>query len=55
MTYCTECGKECELVAEDEGIGAYEYWGAKGVDIRWVTYSKCCEAAVTDTEPEEDE
>jgi hypothetical protein len=39
----------------DEGIGSYEYWGAKGVDIRLVEVSPCCEADVLDEPPEGDE
>lgn len=53
--YCTACKQECEVEVIDEGIGAYEYWGAKGVDIRLVEQSQCCEADVTDEPPEEDE
>ena len=55
MTYCTHCKRECDTITVDEGIGAYEYWGAKGVDIRLVTYSDCCEAEVTEAAPEPDE
>ena len=38
----------------DEGIGSYEYWGAKGVDIQLVEVSDCCGEEVTDELPEED-
>ena len=34
----------CRL--EDTGIGAYEYWGAKGVDTRMELLSDCCGAEV---------
>lgn len=27
---------ELELELIDDGIGAYEYWGAKGKDVNWV-------------------
>lgn len=53
--YCAECGEECTATVIDEGIGAYEYWGAKGVDIRLVEVSPCCEAEVLDEPPEGDE
>lgn len=53
--YCTACKKECVVYVVDEGIGAYEYWGAKGVDVRLVPYSSCCDAEVTEEAPEEDE
>jgi len=53
--YCTACKDSCVVRVEDEGIGAYEYWGAKGVDVRLVLYSSCCDADVTTDPPEEDE
>jgi hypothetical protein len=28
---CQHCGKEAIVVQRDFGIGAYEYWGSKGV------------------------
>lgn len=36
---CTSCGKDAVIVQRDFGIGAYEYWGSKGVhrDMR-----DCC-------------
>ena len=51
--YCHECHQECSLNWEDEGIGAYEYWGATGVDENWQASSDCCEAKVTDNPPDE--
>lgn len=53
--YCSDCGKECVAGYIDEGIGSYEYWGAKGVDIRLSEVSDCCEAEVLDEPPEGDE
>jgi hypothetical protein len=53
--YCACCGKECTATVIDEGIGHYEYWGAKGVDIRLSEVSDCCEAEVLDEPPEEEE
>lgn len=41
---CEECGKPCKVVNVDFGIGAYEYWGAKGNDVRIEAVSDCCEA-----------
>lgn len=55
LYFCTECKQECDVRYEDEGIGAYEYWGDKGVDTKWVGYSDCCEADVTTDYPEEDD
>lgn len=43
---CTECELPCEAKVMDLGIGAYEYWGEKGVDSRPETVSTCCEARV---------
>ena len=42
---CEACGKEANFKIEDFGIGAYEFWGAKGThhDYQWI--SECCEAA----------
>jgi hypothetical protein len=53
--YCTFCNEECEVNIVDEGIGAYEYWGSKEVDIKLVEVSACCGEDVTDELPEEDE
>ena len=53
--YCSYCNQECEVEVVDEGIGAYEYWGATGVDVRLVEVSSCCGEDVTDEPPEEDE
>jgi len=52
--YCTFCNEECAVDVVDEGIGSYEYWGAKGVDIRLVEVSACCGEDVTDEPSEED-
>ena len=49
-TYCGECGKECEVLWEDVGIGAYEYWGQKGRDVQIVPFSDCCEGEVFEDE-----
>ena len=53
--YCCECKEACSVRWEDEGIGSYEYWGAKGIDVDWQAYSDCCDASVTDEDPGEDE
>lgn len=36
---CDSCGKDAVIIQRDFGIGAYEYWGSKGVhrDMR-----NCC-------------
>lgn len=47
---CKNCGEECSIVAIDEGIGHYEYFGAKGYDSRIVHGSDCCECDVVDEE-----
>lgn len=45
---CSQCGDVTEGYFTDLGIGAYEYWGSKGVDtdIRFV--SRCCDASMTE-------
>ncbi len=55
MTWCCACKQECNVIEVDFGIGAYEYWGAKGVDIQIEEVSDCCEADWTEEEPDEDE
>lgn len=42
--FCGDCGEECNAVVEDHGIGAYEFWGQRGVDRRDVVCSDCCSA-----------
>jgi hypothetical protein len=41
---CAECLLPASAKTIDTGIGAYEYWGAKCVDSRLETLSKCCQA-----------
>jgi len=53
--YCSYCNQECDVDEVDEGIGAYEYWGATGVDVKIVEVSRCCGEDVLDEPPEEDE
>jgi hypothetical protein len=55
---CCNCGRECKVVRVDFGIGPYEYWGHRGVDVQERDCSDCCEADLTlyDESPlEEDE
>lgn len=49
--YCSECGLECTVIEVDFGIGAYEYWGATGVDVQIAEVSDCCEADTQETPP----
>lgn len=49
--FCSDCGKECTVIEVDFGIGAYEYWGAPGVDIQIADVSDCCEADTQETPP----
>jgi hypothetical protein len=39
---CGHCGENCNVVEIDEGIGPYEYWGAKSVHHDFVKVSDCC-------------
>jgi len=43
---CAACRQDCRLVLVDYGIGSYEYWGCRGVDVQWCEVSDCCEAGV---------
>jgi len=46
---CNACEQECSVVEVDLGIGAYEYWGIPGRDVRMTPLSRCCEADFTVT------
>ena len=48
MPYCGDCKQECKVIEVDNGIGAYEFWGAPGVDIRLCLESDCCGGDVFD-------
>jgi hypothetical protein len=50
-TFCQACGNIDSGHFADFGIGAYEYWGAKGVDrnVQWV--STCCDATLLENTP----
>jgi hypothetical protein len=50
---CEACGRECRRITVDFGIGAYEYWGAPGYDVRLADVSDCCEADCVDDFPPE--
>lgn len=43
---CSACGLPATDAFMDFGIGAYEYWGAKGVDRDVQYVSTCCEAGL---------
>lgn len=47
---CKACDEPCRPVQIDLGIGAYEYWGARGFDSQLVWVSSCCEADYTEEE-----
>ena len=53
--FCLCCKEECELQVTDEGIGAYEYWGAKGTDVQLVLSSACCQDDFTEIDPKEED
>lgn len=38
--YCQHCEEDVGVYLVDNGIGAYEYWGARGVDVK---LEPCCE------------
>ena len=52
---CPACGEVCSGVWEDFGIGSYEYWGARGTDVRMVYVSNCCEAQLPEPERRSDD
>ena len=45
---CTECRNPCTVRQVDNGIGAYEFWGALGVDHQYEAESSCCNAPAED-------
>jgi len=53
MPICSACGRDCQEVTVDFGIGHYEYWGAPGYDTRPALVSNCCEADCVWPEDEE--
>ncbi len=44
MPFCEGCGEVCTVKVIDEGIGSYEFWGARGCQVLLVPVSDCCEA-----------
>lgn len=51
--YCPNCDKRVSAHLEDLGIGAYEFWGYRGVDIRLAPVCDECGCDVDDYEPNE--
>lgn len=49
--YCDDCALPCYGVLVDEGIGAYEFWGQRGVHHDYVYKSNCCNAEILDQNP----
>jgi len=49
---CENCGEPCEVITVDVGIGPYEYWGARGNDVRLAEVSDCCEDNVVEDDDE---
>lgn len=47
---CSACGLAADFRQMDTGIGSYEFWGARGVDVRIETLSTCCEAPAADND-----
>lgn len=56
---CPDCHEMAEAIIVDNGIGAYEYWGAKCFDSKPEVVSNCCEApldiSLSEMEPDIDE
>ena len=44
--FCGDCGMPTDGKWEDHGIGPYEYFGARGTQVKWQWGSECCEALV---------
>lgn len=43
---CESCGEECIPTIVDQGIGPFEFWGAKYNDSHPACVSNCCESTV---------
>lgn len=41
--WCADCCEQTNTTWQDFGIGPYEYWGSKGVDVQLVEVTECCE------------
>jgi len=55
---CPDCHEECTAIIIDNGIGWYEFWGARCFDSKPEVVSNCCEAfleGITQEEAAEDE
>lgn len=50
---CPACGKQTQAHVEDQGIGAYEFWGARGIHHDYVIVSNCCEEVMPDVDFED--
>ena len=50
--WCLACRQKCHVKQVDNGIGPYEYWGAKGVHHDYMLESRCCDSEVVDYELE---
>jgi fructosamine-3-kinase len=44
---CCGCGQECKVVRVDFGIGPYEYWGRREVDVQMRDVSDCHQTEFT--------
>jgi len=53
--YCEECGEFVETALVDNGIGPYEFWGAKGYHHDWRLECPLCGGIVDEGQEREDE
>lgn len=54
MTRYPRLCRFCGSPLADEGIGAYEFWGQKGIDHDWVCENPDCDPDHPTTTPAED-
>lgn len=40
--HCNKCREDKDIIGEDVGIGPFEFWGAKGIDVRYIYYCSEC-------------
>ena len=48
--YCYECQQEVDVYYVDNGIGHYEYWGARGVHHDYQPECEICGSYIEDFE-----
>lgn len=51
-SFCADCCRPAEGHLVDFGIGPYEHFGQRGVDVNKQWVSTCCDAEIVENTPE---